>query len=331
MSNGKVKKLLFIHNGRTRFVRIDHDLLKHHFNVTEVYLRSPRFNPSTILRLVKQNDIVLGWFASWHTLLPVLLARRLGKPTVLIVGGYDTANVPQANYGSQRGGWRRWIASRAMRQASHLITNSYSAQQETMSNVGIPAQKITVIYHGVPAIPPGSFEQRAPIILTVGNVWRENLLRKGLLPFVESAKYLPNLEFVLVGKWQDDSIEILRGIAPANVRFTGFIADDELTHLYQTASVYVQASLHEGFGMSVAEAVLGGCVPIVTSVGSLPEVVGNFGLFTDQKPDNIAQVIEKGLLIDSEKRLGARNRILSEFNLKQREENLCNVLNVMLA
>lgn len=315
--------LLFIHNGRTRFVQIDLDLLQPHFKITELYLTSPLFNPARIIHAVMQHDIVLGWFSSWHTFLPILAGRRFGKPTVLIVGGYDTANLPEADYGSQRGGLRRWIATTTMRQASHLITNSHSAKGETMTNVGIPAQKISVIYHGVPPMPPGDMHQRQPIVLTVGNVWRENLLRKGLLPFVESAKFLPDLEFVLVGKWQDDSINELRNIAPPNVRFTGFIPEDELRNLYQTASVYVQASLHEGFGMSVAEAMLGGCFPVITNCGSLPEVVGSCGVVVqDQQPESIVAGIYEALSMSSQARQLARSRILQEFTLERREQTL---------
>ena len=40
----------------------------------------------------------------------------------------------------------------------------------------------------------------------------------------------------------------------------------------------MQASLHEGFGLSLAEAMLAGAVPVVTSAGALPEVVGDTGV-----------------------------------------------------
>jgi hypothetical protein len=71
----------------------------------------------------------------------------------------------------------------------------------------------------------------------------------------------------------------LRQAASPNVEFLGFVSDEELFSLYARASVYVQASMHEGFGLSVAEAMSAGCIPVVTRAGSLPEVVGDVGGF----------------------------------------------------
>ena len=62
------------------------------------------------------------------------------------------------------------------------------------------------------------------------------------------------------------------------MRLTGYLSDDELDALFRSAAVYVQASLHEGFGLSLAEAMLAGAVPVVTAAGALPEVVGDTGV-----------------------------------------------------
>jgi len=48
------------------------------------------------------------------------------------------------------------------------------------------------------------------LVITVAKVTWSNVLRKGLKTFVECAKYLPEVKFVLVGKVLDDSIEYLK-------------------------------------------------------------------------------------------------------------------------
>ena len=47
----------------------------------------------------------------------------------------------------------------------------------------------------------------------------------------------------------------------------------------EKASIYVQASRHEAFGLSMAEAMLCGCIPVVSTYGAIPEVAGDQGVY----------------------------------------------------
>ncbi|MGH9945490.1 MAG: glycosyltransferase family 4 protein, partial [Pyrinomonadaceae bacterium] len=100
-------RVLFVYNLPTRFVWIDVELLRRSFDVTEYYVRSKKINPFKVRRLVAEHDLVFGWFASWHTFLPLLFARLAGKPSLLVIGGYDLANLPEDGYGHQRGGVKK--------------------------------------------------------------------------------------------------------------------------------------------------------------------------------------------------------------------------------
>ena len=235
-------------------------------------------------------------------------AKLMGKPSVLVIGGYDLANMPDIDYGHQRGGLRKWISRRAMRSASCLITNSQYSRSEAARNTTLSEEQVRAVYHGVPApfkaLPQGARERMA---LTVGNVDRGNLKRKGHEAFVRTAALLPDVNFVLAGAWADDAADYLRSIATPNVTLTNRLSDEELCDYYRRASIYVQASLHEGFGMSVAEAMLAGCVPVVTLAGALPEVVGDSGVLVDTPaPSAIAAAIEKAL--------GSRMRLAPPFD-----------------
>ena len=91
--------------------------------------------------------------------------------------------------------------------------------------------------------------------------------------------------------------------------------------MYRRASVYVQASRHEGFGLAVAEAMLAGCVPVVTDVTAMPEVVDGAGvLIASQDPEAVAQGVRQALELGSDARRAARERILSEFPVEGRRE-----------
>jgi glycosyltransferase involved in cell wall biosynthesis len=315
-----VKRILFVHNQLTRFVEADRDLLAGRYAVTERHEASlGRLRPLQVRRAVQGHDLVFAWFASWHSLLPVLWARRLGRPSVVVVGGYDTACVPEAGYGSQRGGVRKVLSRAVIRSATRLVTNSESARREAVDNAGADPARVSVIYHGVEPAPAAPAAGRERLVLTVGNVWRENFLRKGLLPFVRAAAHLPDVRFVHVGRWCDDGIEELRRAASPNVEFLGFLPDEDLFRLYGRASVYVQASLHEGFGLSVAESMSAGCIPVVTRAGSLPEVAGDTGVYCQSTdPEHVAAAVREALGLGAEKRQQARARILAKFPMGQR-------------
>ena len=319
-----MRKILFVHNDPGPFVYLDMQKLQECYRVTECCLQTRTMNPAILWRQVRAHDLVFGWFASWHTFLPMFFARLLGKPSVLVSGGYDVANLPEIEYGHQRGGLKKWVSRWTMRLTNCLVTNSYYSRDEIDRNAGIPKELVHVVYHGVPdpffSLPRAP---RAHIVLTVGNVDRGNLWRKGHEPFVRAAAYLPHVRFVLIGAWKDTAINYLRSIASPNVNFLGRVNGETLLDYYRKASVYVQPSCHEGFGLSVAEAMLGGCIPVVTHVGALPEVVGECGIFLARaEPAIIARAIETALASQPEARSQARQRILEQFPMTRRGQSL---------
>jgi glycosyltransferase involved in cell wall biosynthesis len=276
--------------------------------------------------------VLFCWFASLHSLLPALAGRVLGRPVVMVVGGYDTANRPEIAYGHQRGGLKKYVARAAMTLATRVIANSCYTAGEAVREAGMPAEKVTVVYHGI-ALPMNGrrngrdVARQTELVLTVGNVDRPNLHRKGLEPFVRTAALLPHLRFVLVGEWLDSAIDALRAIAPPNVTFTGNLPDAELHDLFGRAAVYVQASAHEGFGMALAEAMAAGCAPVVTRAGALPEVVGEAGVYAaSADPAALAAAIEHALAARAPLGEAARARTAKSFPLDRRARGLAAVV-----
>lgn len=89
------------------------------------------------------------------------------------------------------------------------------------------------------------------------------------------------------------------GLAPNEVIFTGQIDDKELVELYCTCSLFVFPSLHEGFGLTVLEAMACGAPVLAANATSLPEVVGRADMLFD--PANAEELTERmaRLLADS--------------------------------
>ena len=306
-------RLLYVYGRRSRFTDIDRDVLSGVYDLIEWEGRSLR-----VLGPAARADVLVAWFAGWHAVFPVLVAWLRRRPIVVITGGYDVANVPEAGYGMQQGGVRKLVSTWILRRATRLMANSQSGRREAL--LAAPGATVDVVLHGVPDLAPDA-DLAAPRsgALTVGAVDRPNLLRKGLRRFVEAASSLPEVEFTLAGRVDDVSaLASLRALAGANVRIIEGVDDAELASLYASAAVYVQASMHEGFGMAVAEAMCAGAIPVVTPAGALPEVVGDTGVVTD----DVAEGVREALALPASARAAARERVLTHFTLAQRAEGL---------
>ncbi len=328
-----MKKILYVHSRKASFVAIDREILAEEYEIEDWYQPGRVPNLLKLVPAVMRADLVFGWFASWHTFFPVTLAWLLRKPSVQIIGGFDTANMPDIGYGYQQGGLRRWASRWIMKRATRLITNSNYSRSEIAANTPIPPERVTVVHHGVPD-PFGPLDEsrgREPLALTVGHIVTTTLMQKGHQPFVEAARHLPDVRFVFVGKWHDDAIEHLRSLAGDNVEFTGWLSDEDLESLYARASVYVQASRHEGFGLAVAEAMLAGCVPVVMDVTAMPEVVDGAGvLISSQEPEAVAAGVSEALARGPEAHSAARQRILDEFPMSIRRDGILAVVRELM-
>jgi glycosyltransferase involved in cell wall biosynthesis len=326
-------RVLYVHSRKASFVAIDRAILAERYEVEDLYQPGRLPDPVAVVRGVLRADLVFGWFASWHTFLPITLAWILRRPSVMVVGGFDTANMPDIGYGYQQGGLRRLASRWIMRRAGRLVTNSEYSLGELERNASVPAARVTVIHHGVPdpfgALPP---ERKRREALTVGHLVRSTLEQKGHRPFVAAARELPDVAFTFVGRWHDDAIDDLRAIAGDNVEFTGWLSDDELLERYRRAAVYVQASRHEGFGLAVAEAMLAGCVPVVMDVTAMPEVVGDAGvLISSQDAGAVAAGVRRALDAGPAAARRARDRIVSAFPMARRREGILHVAEEALA
>ena len=322
-----MKRLLYVHSRKASFVAIDRAILAERFEVEDLYQPGRAPNLPRIVRGVLRADVVFGWFASWHTFLPITLAWLLRKPSVMVIGGFDTANMPDIGYGHQRGGLRRHASRWIFRRASRLITNSSYSLSEIERNTPIPPERVTVVHHGVPDPFQGEPGPKDRAALTVGAIDHSTLVQKGQLPFVEAAHELPDVRFVFAGRWLDDAVEELRAAAPPNVELTGWLSDDDLHAAYRRAAVYVQASRHEGFGLAVAEAMLAGCVPVVMNVTAMPEVVGDAGvLIESQEPAAVADGVRRALAMRPEAAARARERILTNFPMESRRAGILRVV-----
>ena len=91
---GRPARILFVHSRKASFILIDRELLAERWTIGDWYQPGRWTNFPGLLRALTRSDCVFVWFASWHAFWPITLGRILRRPTVMIVGGFDTANLP---------------------------------------------------------------------------------------------------------------------------------------------------------------------------------------------------------------------------------------------
>jgi glycosyltransferase involved in cell wall biosynthesis len=80
------------------------------------------------------------------------------------------------------------------------------------------------------------------------------------------------------------------------VRFLGFVSDDELARLYRGALCVAYASLYEGFGIPVLEALACGAAVVTSEETAMAEVADGAAVLVDPRdPDAIAAGIREAI------------------------------------
>ena len=195
----------------------------------------------------------------------------------------------------------------AVRHASQIYTVSEYCRQEIARVYKISEGKVTVLLNGVnterftPSLGAVYNEVEryglvpAGYILTVGRLEPRKNHRRIFQAYAKLPPARPPL--VLVGQKDfgyQGALKTIEELGIQNeVRILQDVGDDELPKIYRNAKIFIYASLAEGFGMPVLEAMAAG-VPVVTSNNTaLVEVAGDAAVLVDATSvDSIAKALE---------------------------------------
>lgn len=156
--------------------------------------------------------------------------------------------------------------------SSNFVAISNSTAED-LKAIGVN-NKIYVVQSGIPIIPPGvKKERQGNLIAYIGRVKKY----KSIDHFVKAVKIIKdkrNVKAVIVG--DGDAREDLINLANelnVDIRFTGFISEEEKYRIYCQARVVVQPSIKEGWGLTAIEAQSCGTPVVCADSPGLREVV----------------------------------------------------------
>jgi glycosyltransferase involved in cell wall biosynthesis len=214
---------------------------------------------------------------------------------------------------------RRALARRALasagRRAAAVIAVSAAVARGAAELV---RARIEVLPNGSAHLPllPWRAGRGAPL-LAVGHL--EPAKNLGLL--LRALAVDPGLpELVLAGASKRGEEPRLRraaaelGVA-ARVRFLGLVDEARLAELYAGAAAVVVPSLHEGFGLTVVEALRAGAPLAVADAGALPEVAGpGVPRFDPRDPTAAARAIRAALSTPPAELAARAERVVQRFD-----------------
>lgn len=199
------------------------------------------------------------------------------------------------------------------RGADLILTDSKHSAADIHQYLSIPQERIRAIplaaaaqYQPLPADDPRLAALRAkygltgPIIFNISGLDVRKNQTALIRGFGLVRDQLPPATRLVIGgaahtRHPDRYPDLQRVAAEAGVSawtvFPGRISDEEKLLLLNLATVYVDPSLYEGFGISPLEAMQCGTPTIAANRSSLPEVVGGGGLLVEPTPDDIGAAL----------------------------------------
>lgn len=126
---------------------------------------------------------------------------------------------------------------------------------------------------------------------------------KGIFEILEMARRMPDRHFVFVGNFADSGQESRFRTELAdvpNAEWRGPVYDDGKYRIIAESRLLIFPTRRDEFPMTLIEATILGCVPLVTPVGSVGEIVQDEfnGLYID--PDDIEGIMERVERLDDD-------------------------------
>ncbi len=273
---------------------------------------------------------------------PLAVLQKAAAPVVVTLHGARAFSLPGNEYRSGwdariRGAVERRRLLRAWKRIDtrrfHFIAVSDYSRRELSSAVGLEADRIRVIHHGVDRKIFYPLDDRPgrkdPYLLHVSQYQPVKNVGRIVEAFSKiTGKGAIRLLLVLPGfggTVDSEHVTIIREK----------LDRAELARIYREATAFVFPSLHEGFGLPILEAMACGCPVITSNTTACPEIAGNAAILVDPRSTGAIRnamtlLVNDGAVRDSMREKGleraarfdwssAARRYVSEFERAVKE------------
>lgn len=210
---------------------------------------------------------------------PYYLPYLKGKPFVLTVHDMIPELLGSDNIQAQH---KRMLCPLA----TYIHVPSKNTKDDLIRILGISPERITVIPHGAPSIPPTRDPMfNFPYLLFVGGRWSY----KNFIPFITECARIINcyydVHIVCTGSpFSEEELKVFAELKISDhVVNVPYATSEVMQALYQHAVAFVYPSAYEGFGLPILEAFVNGCPVMLNDVSCFPEIGGDAAIYFDIK------------------------------------------------
>ena len=324
----------------------------------DVRLYTPSWNDEFPKKLQRRIRLPRLW-----TLVRLSLEMLLHKPDVLFIPAHvvpffapkktyvtvhDVAfeKYPLA-YGAFQSFYLEWSTRRALKKAKKVIVPTKSVRDDLEKYYKADADKIMVVNHGrlpLEDVSKASMERTLkhyqldgddPIFFFIGRLETKKNLLTLLDAWAIVQEKFPKGRLFLGGMYGHGFDELFERMEQGDMRGTviapGFISEEEVSGIFNSATAFVMPSREEGFGLPILQSFEADSAVICSDIAPLREVAGDAALYADPGDAKgfarqmLRLLEEKGLKSElvkkGQKRLAkfswrrAAGRLVEEFSL----------------
>ncbi len=213
-------------------------MLQKHYNVKVVdyFATNLKDTFKSIFKIIMGiiwADLSFSWFADSHAYWTVRLSKIFGKKSIVVVGGYEVANLPELNYGLLINPSSREKVKYIFNNADMILPDDEGLKTNAIENLEIKGDNIQTVPIGFDynKFKPEGEKENMVLTVCIGDTW-DRIQLKGVNTFVAASKSLPDVKFIVNGV-TGNALKELNKTAPKNVEFIGPVPLDELISLYQ--------------------------------------------------------------------------------------------------
>jgi len=292
-----------------------------------IELTSPDFRKTLFSSWTANPVVNIAWHntvlpvrsrACRYDLLHIPSYRRIPliKSCPIVATVHDVATLSMdAKYDPARMFYNRRIVPAQIRNADQIITVSRYSKNDIVHRVGVPPEKITVLYSGInhrifhPQDPAAAREQLAeryglnrPFIIYVSRLEHPAKNHVRLIEAFERFKKETDSSHQLIlpgADWNGAGVIRARAATSpvhADILFPGFLPLQDMPLFYSACDLMAFPSLFEGFGFPIVEALACGAPVICSNTSSMLEIAGEVvPKFDPHEPDDLYDVLLKTL------------------------------------